>query len=323
MKDYEYYSAVVPKEVEWLWYPYIPYGKITLLQGDPGEGKSTFMVQLAALLTDGGTLPDGSSIASPQNVIYQCAEDGTEDTIKPRLLAAGADCNRIAYILDSDTALTVNDQRIEDTIKATKARMLILDPIQAFIPQNADMQNAASMRSVMRNLADVAERYACAIILVGHMSKTSGMKNLYRGLGSIDIAAIARSVLMIERDLGCPEMRYMFPVKSSLAPEGSSIGFLFDAETGFQWLGKCQKNFLPSEETPELGKKDRAAMLLQMLLSAGDKSSADLFEQFQKLGISRRTLQEAKKELGVNAYQKQRVWYWSLPNQEGVENGDI
>ncbi len=323
MKDYEYYSAVVPKEVEWLWYPYIPYGKITLLQGDPGEGKSTFMVQLAALLTVGGPLPDGSSIASPQNVIYQCAEDGTEDTIKPRLLAAGADCNRIAYILDTDTALTVNDQRIEDTIKATKARMLVLDPIQAFIPQNADMQNAASMRSVMRNLADVAERYACAIILVGHMSKTSGMKNLYRGLGSIDIAAIARSVLMIERDLGCPEMRYMFPVKSSLAPEGSSIGFLFDAETGFQWLGKCQKNLLPSEETPELGKKDRAAMLLQMLLSAGDKSSADLFEQFQKLGISRRTLQEAKKELGVNAYQKQRVWYWSLPNQEGVENGDV
>ncbi len=323
MKDYEYYSAVVPKQIDWLWYPYIPYGKITLLQGDPGEGKSTFMVQLAALLTVGGMLPDGSGTASPQNVIYQCAEDGMEDTTKPRLLAAGADCSRIAYIRDSDTVLTVNDQRIEDTIQATKARMLVLDPIQAFIPQNTDMQNASSMRSVMRNLADIAERYACAIILVGHMSKTSGMKNLYRGLGSIDIAAIARSVLMIERDTVCPEMRYMFPVKSSLAPEGSPIGFMFDADTGFQWLGKCTRVLSPAEEVPDPSKKERASELLKMLLASEDKSSMELLAQFEKLGISRRTAYAAKKELGVKAYQKQRTWYWSLSDEEGAENGDV
>ncbi len=323
MKDYEYYSSVIPKKIEWLWYPYIPYGKITLLQGDPGEGKSTFMVQLAALLTVGGVLPDGSGTTSPQNVIYQCAEDGMEDTTKPRLLAAGADCTRIAYIRDSDTVLTVNDQRIEDTIKATKARMLVLDPIQAFIPQNTDMQNASSMRSVMRNLADIAERYACAIILVGHMSKTSGMKNLYRGLGSIDIAAIARSVLMIERDLGCPEMRYMFPVKSSLAPEGSSIGFLFDADTGFHWLGKCTRTQACIEESPDSGKKEKVTTLLKMLLASEDKSSVELLAQFEKLGISRRTVYAAKKDLRVKAYQKQRTWYWSLSIKEGAENGEV
>ncbi len=312
MKDYEYYSSVVPKQVDWLWYPYIPYGKITLLQGDPGEGKSTIMVQLAALLTKGGKLPDGSAVIEPQNVVYQCAEDGMEDTIKPRLVTAGADCDRIAYIRDSDTVLTISDERIESTIRDTKARMLVLDPIQAFIPQNADMQSASKMRSIMRNLADVAERYSCAVILVGHMSKTSGMKNLYRGLGSIDIVAIARSVLMIERDTECPEMRYMFPVKSSLAPEGCPIGFMLDSETGFQWLGRCRKTTALDEETSDLGKKEKAAMLLQMFLATEDKSSLELLEQFQKLGISRRTVQTVKKELGIKAYQKNRTWYWSL-----------
>ena len=87
-----YYNAVSSKEVDWLWYPYIPYGKITILQGDPGEGKSTMMMQLAALITTGKAMPDGSGDKIPGNVIYQAAEDGIEDTIKPRLEAAGADC---------------------------------------------------------------------------------------------------------------------------------------------------------------------------------------------------------------------------------------
>lgn len=92
-----YYNAVSSKEVDWLWYPYIPYGKITILQGDPGEGKSTMMMQLAALITTGKAMPDGSGDKIPGNVIYQAAEDGIEDTIKPRLEAAGADCSRIAF----------------------------------------------------------------------------------------------------------------------------------------------------------------------------------------------------------------------------------
>ena len=97
-----YYNTVSSKEVDWLWYPYIPYGKITILQGDPGEGKSTMMMQLAALITNGDAMPDGSGDRIPGNVIYQAAEDGIEDTIKPRLEAAGADCSRIAFLEQSD-----------------------------------------------------------------------------------------------------------------------------------------------------------------------------------------------------------------------------
>lgn len=209
----EYYSNITPKSVDWFWYPYIPYGKLTLIQGDPGEGKSTFVLNLAALLSQGRPMPDGSIIPEPGVAIYQCAEDGVADTIKPRLEQAGADCKKVAYIIDDDIALTLEDGRIESALYETGAKLFIIDPIQAFIPPDSDMQNAAKMRAVLRKLAKTAEKYQCAVILVGHMNKGSGTKSLYRGLGSIDIAAIARSILMISRDEQRPSLRYMYPIK--------------------------------------------------------------------------------------------------------------
>ena len=132
-EDYKIYSTVEKQEVEWLWYPYIPYGKLTLLQGDPGDGKSTFMINIASALTRGGLLPDGKKLEQIGNVIYQGAEDNVGDTIKPRLEEAGADCDRVAFI----------DDRLEKTIRSFQAKLLVLDPLQAFMPSNADMQNAS------------------------------------------------------------------------------------------------------------------------------------------------------------------------------------
>lgn len=106
-QPYEYYSTVMEKQVDWLWYPFIPYGKLTLLQGDPGEGKSTFIINIAAALTTGGMLPNGIKVSEPITVIYQCAEDSLQDTIKPRLVEAGADCNRVAFIVDTDQSLSM------------------------------------------------------------------------------------------------------------------------------------------------------------------------------------------------------------------------
>ncbi len=318
---YKYYSGVEAQEVEWLWYPYIPYGKITLLQGDPGEGKSTFAVNLAAVLTTGGNLPDNHKITDPVTVIYQCAEDSIEDTIKPRLLQAGANCERVAFICEGERNITLDDSRLEETIQATHARLLILDPIQAFLPQDWDMQNAVRMRSILRKLAEVAAQYRCAVILVSHMNKSSSGKNLYRSLGSIDIAAIARSVLMIARDEKNPEVRYMFPVKSSLAPEGESIAFLFNKDSGFHWIGKCKMEAdAVAVHTPStLCKKDRAVQLLRIMLSSGDVASVDVFNRMDKLGISKRTVQTAGKELGINAYRKNNAWFWSLTPEENED----
>ena len=170
-------ADVETKKVEFLWYPYIPYGKLTIIQGDPGEGKTTAVLQIAALLTKGEKLPEDDQEREPVNVIYQTAEDGLADTVKPRLEAAGADCSRVLVIDESEQGLSMSDLRIEEAIKQTGAKLVILDPIQAYLGSGVDMHRANEIRPVMKHLGDLAEKYNCAIILIGHMNKASGSKS--------------------------------------------------------------------------------------------------------------------------------------------------
>ena len=314
--QYEYFSSIRQRTVEWLWYPYIPYGKLTVLQGDPGEGKSTFMLNIAALLTRGKEMPDGFQISGPQQVVYQTAEDNLADTVKPRLIAANADCSRIAYIIDEDEPLTIEDARIEKVIQSTHARLFILDPLQAYLSSDSDMFSAGKMRQLLKKLADIGARYNCAMVLIGHMNKASGEKNLYRGLGSIDIAAIARSILMIARDKDDPSIRYMFPVKSSLAPEGTSIAFSFDPVFGLKWIGKCQIDQVQLAYS-DIGdnKKSLAKRIIKELLEFQDVHSIDILHRLKTLGISERTIQTAKKELGVSSCKRGDIWLWHLDAQ--------
>lgn len=236
------------------------------------------------------------------------------DTIKPRLIAAGADCSKIAFIVDKDASLTLDDLRIERTIRQTKARMVVIDPIQAYIPPDADMLSATKMRSVLRKLANVAENSNCAVVLVGHMNKGVIGKNLYRGLGSIDIVAIARSVLMISRDEEDPFTRYLFPVKSSLAPEGEAVGFRLGTEQGFQWLGKCKYDRSVVEELLDTkkSKKELAQKYIEELLAEGDKQSALIFQRISSLGISERTVNLARSEMDIRVYRQGGKWFWHL-----------
>lgn len=183
--------------VKWLWKPYIPLGKITIIQGDPGEGKTTLALSIAAALTQGEKLPNEVESKAPMNVIYQTAEDGLADTIKPRLEAVNADCARVLVIDESKEELSMTDERIEKAIQQTGAKLIILDPIQAYIGANVDMHRANEIRPVMSKLGRIAEEYGCAVVLIGHMNKAEGQKSSYRGLGSIDITAVARSVLIV------------------------------------------------------------------------------------------------------------------------------
>ena len=311
---YQYYANVRTEPVEWLWYPYIPLGKLTVLQGDPGEGKSTFALNIVARITTGQPMPDGAPVTGKRVAIYQCAEDGIADTIKPRLQQAGADCERVAYIIDNDIALTLEDGRIETAIKDTHASVFIIDPIQAFIPPDADMQSATKMRSVLRKLANIADRNKCAVILIGHMNKGGSSKSLYRGLGSIDIAAIARSVLMISRDESRPDIRYMYPIKSSLAPEGPAIAFSFKEHGGIVWHGKYDLNTaeLMDSITVKTTKRERARAKLIQLLEHEDRPAKEVYAGLADIGVGSRTVEKAKKELQVTTYRSGGSWYWSL-----------
>lgn len=323
---FQYYSSVAEKEVDWLWYPYIPYGKITLLQGDPGEGKSTFILNVVSLLTKGEAMPDGYRSEGVQAVIYQCNEDGAADTVKPRLMAAGADCKKVAYIVEEEEALTLDDKRIEEAIIETGARLVILDPLQSFLPQDSDMHSAGKMRNLLGSLSMVAEKHHCAIVIIGHMNKSQSGKQLYRGLGSIDITAIARSVLMVERDEDNPSVRYMFPVKSSLAAEGDAIAFKFDRKHGFQWLGACDyKSYEEPMERIET-KADIAERLLLSFLSEKEMPGNQILKFLEDAGISERTANTVKKKLGIISFKQNNRWFWKLPKQtqngKEAENGE-
>ena len=139
---------------------------------------------------------------------------------------------------DNDQALTMMDARLEEAIIKTKARLVVLDPIQGFLGAAVDMHRANEIRPLMKRIAVLAEKYHCAIILIGHMNKNSNGKSSYRGLGSIDFQAAARSVLIVGRIKDEPEIRVVCHVKSSLAPEGKSIAFRLDKDTGFEWIGE-------------------------------------------------------------------------------------
>ncbi len=300
------------ENVEWLWYPFVPYGKITIIQGDPGEGKTTLVLQMIAKLTRGETIINEET-KEPINVIYQTAEDGLSDTIKPRLVAANADCSKVLVIDDKETPLTMLDIRLEKAIAETSARLVVLDPIQGFLGADVDMHRANEIRPVMKHIAEIAEKYRCAIILVGHMNKCNMGKSAYRGLGSIDFQAAARSVLIVGRIKNEPEIRVVCQIKNSLAPEAKSIAFKLSEKNGFEWLGECD---VKAEEllcgTAKGMKQKTAINFLEDTLSKGKMAQTKIAELAEEKGISNKTLRNAKKTLEVKASKIGNQWYWEL-----------
>lgn len=307
-------SSVEVEEVKWLWHPYIPRGKVTIIQGDPGEGKTTFVLAMIALLTKGEPLPESEIGSEPISVIYQTAEDGLADTIKPRLLAAGADCERVLVIDESENELTLSDERLEKAIRETGAKLIVLDPLQAYLGGDVDMHRANEIRPIFKRLCLMAEDTGCAIILIGHMNKTQGSKSAYRGLGSIDFRAAARSVLVVGSLKDEPTIRIVAHDKSSLAPEGRSIAFALDSNSGFQWKGYCETSVdeLLAGKGSLLSKTTQAENLLRELLSDGEILSDEVMSRASELGISERTVKIAKQNLGVKSFRKGGKWYAAL-----------
>ena len=312
------------EKIDWLLYPFIPFGKVTIVQGDPGEGKTTMVLQIIAKLTKGeAVLPSGSDepalegktmALEPVNVIYQTAEDGLGDTIKPRLLSAGADCSRVMVIDDDDQALTMMDARLEEAIIQTKARLVVLDLIQGFLGADVDMHRANEIRPLMKRVALLAEKYHCAIILIGHMNKNSNGKSSYRGLGSIDFQAAARSVLIVGRIKDEPEIRVVCHVKSSLAPEGKSIAFRLDKDTGFEWIGEYDISADDLLSGDNRGQKIHVAKeFLQEVLASGSVAQTKVAEEAESRGIKKKTLWNAKKELKIDSVKIGNQWFWMLP----------
>ena len=310
------YSDIQPKQVQWLWRPYIPIGKVTLVQGDPNCGKSTMMMNIVAELSKGGALPDGEALGRPQRIIYQCSEDDYSDTIRPRLDNQGADCRNVAFINELEIGdITVDDERLRESIEAFRPRLVVIDPLQAYVENESDLMRATRARRLMRRMGIWASKYDCAVVVIGHMSKSANANDLYRGLGSIDLVAAARSVLQVERDPEDRDVRIVHHIKSSAAANGADFYFEIRPDTGFRWLSSdLESNKAIEEDAQALpkNKHELATILITKALENGPVESTEIKRIMAEYRIGEKTLSDVKSALGIKPYRKMRKWYWQM-----------
>ena len=295
-------SEVEETVVQWLWYPFIPFGKVTLIQGNPGKGKTWLAMAIAAYCTNGKELPNALPI-EPFNVLYQTAEDGIADTIKPRLAKCGADMTRVRFINEDEKQLSMTDDRIEKAIRQNSVRLMIMDPIQAYLGANVDMNRANEIRPLFRHLSTIAERTGCAIVLIGHLNKSSGSQSDYRSLGSIDIAAAVRSILFVEKVEKEKEqdIRVVYQQKDSLAKKENPVAFSL-GEEGLKWLGEydisIEDLLMGKAGTKKETKLEKAQkLILELLTKRKVMCLEELEAELLAYGISSRTGRDARKQL--------------------------
>jgi hypothetical protein len=321
-------ETVSPEQVDWLWYPYIPLGKITVAEGDPGLGKTTCALAIATAVSLGRGLPNAPTV-DPRTVLLLSAEDGLADTIRPRLDAMGADCARIKAVRTPFTFDSDGLDRLRPVITRYQPALVIIDPLVAYIGANVDMHRANETREVMAALAEIANHSGCAILLIRHLTKGSREKSIYRGIGSIDITAAARSVLLIGADAHDRTKRAVVQVKCNLAPMGPAVGYTLD-DGQFLWTGVSDltaQRILADESDSDGATQAEAERFLLEALQGGPQSSSHIQRDARAQGISDRTLQRARRALGVKADAQRRdgkVVSWRLrlpiPIQEPLLN---
>lgn len=315
-------ADVEPKSVSYLWYPYIPKGKLTLIEGDPSAGKSWITLSLAAHITKRRRLP--GQIQPPRGsrrVLFMAPEDGIDDTQVPRAITMGADRRHLFFA--KHAGLTLDEKGVElvrQQIRILNPALIVIDPLVAFMAGGLDIHKANAVRQFTTRIAELAESYGVAIIGVRHLTKGGRDKALYRGIGSIDFTAAARSVLHVGESAQDEGVRVMVHVKSSTAPLGRAITYELarDRTPPFRWTGfsdvkaddlaNSDKDLKKAAKTQSDAKK-----LIAQILSKGPVPSTTVFEQAEGRSISRRTLLRARDELeGVTTFKENGVWKWKM-----------
>ena len=319
---------VEPEQVGWIWNPYIPKGKLTLVEGDPGVGKSWVVLAIASALSSGGRLP-GREPLEAANILLMTAEDGLADTVRPRLDKLGADPSRI-FAVEGPVALDGEGLRlIESYIAAKNPEVVVIDPLVAYMGAKIDLHKANDIRSLTAPLAHLAERYGCAIIGVRHLTKGTSSKAIYRGVGSIDLTASARSVLLAGCDPDDKTTRALVHLKSNIAQMGEAVGYRID-KGEFFWLGSSNLSAerILGSESGDASALGEAKSFLAEILERGPVLSREIRREAREAAISDRTLDRAKCELGVKSKregipgrQGRAKYYWHLPGR-GLDRQD-
>ncbi|MCP4203756.1 MAG: AAA family ATPase [bacterium] len=314
-------AEVTPESVEFLWKPYLPVGKLTLLEGDPGQGKSFLAAAIAASGSRGHDLP-GAGAFEPWNTLILTAEDGLADTLRPRLDRLGADVDRIFGVEDLlDLSAPQGLGVLERAIREREPRLVVIDPVVAYVGARTDLHRANQVRAVLGPLARLAAKTRTAVVAIRHLNKSQGTHSLYRGHGSIDFTAAARSVLLVGSDPEDAENRVVIHLKSNLARLGRSLAYTI-RQGVFAWSGWSQLtawDLLQDDRTAE----ERTAIgeakdFLVELLADGPQASKDVLQGAKAAGVSEKTLRRAKSQLKVKVRKTgfQGKWCWALPGAE-------
>lgn len=319
-------ADIEPKDVSWLWYPYIPFGKVTLLQGDSGDGKSTFALNLAAMLSRGDPLPFSEDQHEPMRVIYLNAEDDADDTVVPRFMKANGVRDHLIFISEKEQRLNFSDERIREAVEGSGARLCILDPLAAYLGADVSMNLANEVRPRFESLIDVGRDTGCAILVVAHMNKAEGMSVKHRTNGSVDMVAAPRSALTIGRPPGDddPDHRVMAHSKCNLARLGSSI--LFSVSDGvvefIDTIDMTADQLVKAIGSGKVGETKQAVASRELLdmLAKGPKAQREIMERMRELDISQRTCELAKAKLPIRSVRVGNHSVWMLG--EGSDDND-
>ena len=314
-------SSIEREEIDWLWYPYIPRKKLTIFEGDPSSGKTYLLLMIAAAVTQGYDLPDQDGKVGPPNeankgnVLYITAEDGLGDTLRPRAENVNADLDRLFVPKQPQSFSLTEPQALRNAMARVQPRLLVLDPLQAFLGAEVDMHRANEVRPLMTTLLALGIEYGCAIVAIRHWTKAIGGKAKYRGQGNVDFTAAARSVLSVGESPENETLRIMAHAKPSLSKLGVSIMFQIKDE-GLEWAGisGITADELSAAQ-PQRHKKQRqnAMEWLRDFLRDGPKASLIVIEAAKALDMNEKALRRAKELLGVLAMKEGNTWFWRLP----------
>jgi RecA-family ATPase len=326
-------SDVKPEKVQWLWLDWIPRREITMLDGDPGMGKSVITLDLAARVTKGWPMPDGSDAqVPPRGVVVISTEDTPSTTIRPRLEAAGADLERVRIIAEiSDThgvvyspELAQHEAAIEKAIQDVDAALLIVDPLVASLDAKTDTHKDQQVRRNLTIVKRLAVRTSVAVVGLRHFNKAGGGNPLYRGQGSIAFTGAARAVLLTAHDPEDQTQNVLAVAKSNLAVQPPSLRYRLGppSETvRVTWEGESPRTavdlLVDTEDEEGRSKTESAMEFLREELADGRMPTIEVNGKGEKLGFPKRTIERARARLGVRSFPvregQQKKWYLELP----------
>jgi hypothetical protein len=327
-------SQLTPRPVSWLWTGRLALGKLAMLDGDPDLGKSLVTLDLCARLSRGLPFPDGSPSPGPANALVFNGEDDGEDTIRPRLHALGADLDRV-FVEQVDAndgsgplRLPTDWRRLDDALSQTGARVLVIDPIMAFLDPKILAGNDQSVRRALYPLARIAHLHTCAVLLVRHLNKRWGSRSLYRGGGSIAFLGACRSGWLIARDPREPGQCVLAQVKNNLAATQPSLAYTVqlreDGPPLINWLGPHPWSADQLLAGPNARSPERPVHLargfLRSFLADGPRKAREIWPAAQIHGFTRRTMRRAKRQEKIatiwSSVDGQPISHWALPGQK-------